>query len=124
MGECGVCVGSADYDGSPEFHSVAVSVARKPHRCEECREIIAPGMRYQRIAGKFDGDFFSVKTCLVCAEIRDTFTCGALNYGEFWQEMREYGFEQMTTGCLEKLETAAAKKALLDRWNKWRFPEC
>lgn len=120
MSDCGVCVGSQDYDGCAEFHSVSVSKARKEHRCEECHQVIPVGSYYQKVAGKYDGDFFSIKTCMVCAEIRNAFTCGALNYGEFWEEMRQYGFEQMTTGCLAKLETAAAKQELLRRWNAWR----
>lgn len=118
--DCGVCVGAEDFDGSAEFQSLEICTARKEHRCEECREIIPARTKYERIAGKFDGDFYTVKTCLICSEIRAAFTCGALNYGEFWQEMREYGFAQMTTGCLEKLTTAGAKQALVGRWQKWK----
>ena len=53
-----------------EFFSESTPVARKPHRCEEsgCRRTrdIAPGTRYVRIAGKFDGDFWTALLCTRC----------------------------------------------------------
>lgn len=121
MSDCGVCIGAEAEDGSPEFYEAAYHTARKEHICGECRRVIAKGSRYEYASGKFDGDFFAFKTCLDCEAIRNAFNCGsAILHGELWQQMRDYGFEQMTTGCLAKIETASAKAYLIERWQKWK----
>jgi hypothetical protein len=55
-----------DIDGYAEFAAERVSVARKPHRCDECRAEIAPGEAYRCCSGKFDGHFFTHKVCRRC----------------------------------------------------------
>lgn len=45
-------------------------VARKEHRCEECGRKIAPGEKYDRHAGKWEGDFFTNVACAHCAVLR------------------------------------------------------
>jgi hypothetical protein len=118
---CGVCLGG-EPDCMAEFFEVDVVKARKVHKCCECGLEIAIGSKYVRESGKWEGEFASFKTCCLCAEIRQAFTCyGAICYGELWNDVREYLFPKMTTGCLEKLTTAAAKQFLIDRWNKWKF---
>ena len=44
--------------------------AHKPHRCDECGRVIAPGDRYVRHAGVFDGRAYSMPECLRCERIR------------------------------------------------------
>jgi len=34
--------------------------------------------------------------------------------------MHDYVFPELTTGCLEKLTTAAAKQYLMERWREWK----
>jgi hypothetical protein len=121
MPDCSVCIGGGDYDGPNEFENIEWPKARKPHRCEECRRIIAAGERYERFSGKFDGSLFCLKTCAECAEIRDAFNCegGAIVDG-LWSEIESYVFPHMTTGCLERLETPEAKVHLLQQWRKWK----
>lgn len=122
MSDCGFCI-EADFDGPNDFSSVAIVRARKDHRCCECHQVIAKGSQYHRFSGKFDGDMFTETTCLPCSEIREAFSCGGWVAGALWEEMNDRGFERLTTGCLSKLTTAAAKQFLLDKWNAWKFRE-
>lgn len=106
-----VCM-SADYDGSSEFVTDAMRKARKAHKCDECGAAIAPGELYENISGKFDGDFFSQKTCVVCMEIGKTFYCGGRILGTLWEDLREQIFpewnEVVAIDCLARLKTDAA----------------
>jgi hypothetical protein len=121
MSDCGVCIGGYDYDGAPEFHAVKLPKARKPHACCECKRGIPSGSVYEKTSGKYDGEFYSNRTCLVCAEIRDAFSCdGGVLIGELWQEMHEYGFEKINESCFAKLQTVKAKRYLRGRWMKWK----
>ncbi len=122
MSDCGICIG-AEPEGSCEFFHVEVRRARKPHKCSECSKEILSGERYEHATGKFEGDMWVADTCLICAEIAEAFYCnGRIFGGELWDQM-DYCFEGMTTGCLERLTTAAAKEELLRRWNQWKFGE-
>lgn len=58
-----------DYE-APQFYSAAVQKAVKPHTCEECRGTIHKGEQYERVAGKWDGDFGTFKTCQRCLNLR------------------------------------------------------
>jgi hypothetical protein len=47
--------------------------------------------------------------------------CGNGFYYEcLWEEMRDYVFPEMTTGCLNRLKTSVAKQFLIERWKKWK----
>lgn len=59
-----------DYD-PPEFYDRREPTARKEHRCAECGGRILPGERYERVSGKWDGDFSQFKTCCRCTSLRD-----------------------------------------------------
>lgn len=121
VGDCGVCIGGGDYDGYSEFESIAEPKARKQHICRECRRLILAGQRYRRFSGKFEGSMFCEKTCLDCVEILAAFNCdgGALEDG-LWNDIEQYVFPKMTTGCLDRLSTPETKKYLRDRWLKWK----
>jgi hypothetical protein len=56
-----------------DFATTRYRKARKPHRCEECRRMIAPGEDYARIAGATDGRAWSVAMCSRC----EALTCAA-----------------------------------------------
>jgi hypothetical protein len=121
-GDCGVCIGGDYGEGTAEFHDAREVKARKPHKCCECRREISVGAVYMKACGKFDGEFYSFATCMVCAELRACLSCeGVCAYECLWEEIVDYVFPQMTTGCLEKLKTAAAKQYLVERWNQWKF---
>lgn len=120
---CNVCIGAEDYE-SDDFYSNKEVIARKPHRCCECKRTIAKGDKYIRDFGKFDGAMFAEKSCLLCAEIRSVFTCagGASPiYGGLWAEMREYAFPELTTAgeCFREL-SPGAKEFVLEKWRMWK----
>src|SRR6266851_3207530 len=110
MGDCGVCLTGYDSDySSGDFCNVVVRKARKPHVCSECKKQILPGEKYEHAAGKSDGDMWFFDTCLVCAEIADAFYCEDRYFGGLlWEGMSDV-YHAMTTGCFERLTTAAAK---------------
>lgn len=123
MSDCNVCLGTDDFE-TCEFYEAKIHTARKEHQCEECREPIAIGQRYERVSLKFDGEFQEFKTCLICCELRTAFTCEpgyAIGHSMLWDEITLDLFPNMTTGCLQKIRTAEAKAYLIKRWNEWKF---
>lgn len=121
MSDCGVCIG-VEPDGTCDFIVQEIRKARKPHKCCECYKEIPIGERYEHARGKYEGEMWTAETCLVCAEIAEAFYCnGRMFGGELWQDMDECEvFEGMTTGCLDRLTTAAAKAELMRRWQEWK----
>lgn len=113
------CIFSSGGDNPAELCGVLIVKARKPAVCCECRETIEPGERYEMVSGKWDGEWSSFKTCLPCKEIREAFCCEGWTYMTLWDDAAQGFFETMTTGCLEKLTTAAAKAKLVAKWNEW-----
>lgn len=117
-----VCL-SMDYDGSNEFFSEKPVRARKAHKCCECRGAIAVGETYHYAAGKCDGDFFDERTCAVCFEIRNAFTCGSFTFETLWEAMGEEMFplwrKRGPWDCLAKLTTSAAVDRCTARFNQW-----
>jgi len=118
--DCNACFYAGDYE-APEFYVRTVRVARKEHSCSECYARILPGERYEHVSAKWEEILDSFPTCLVCVEIRDAFACEGFVHTTVWSDIREGMFESMTTACLEKLSTAAAKAKLLKEWNEWKF---
>ena len=45
---------------------------------------------------------------------------GTRSFGNLWEEIREYVFPEMTTGCLAKIEEPSAKAYLIERWQEWK----
>jgi hypothetical protein len=75
-----------DDNGPVEFARTGVSIARKPHRCFECRQAIAPGEPYEWFTGKSSGDFFSLKACRRCCYDRVRVVEAELAEGCDWHE--------------------------------------
>jgi hypothetical protein len=121
MPDCGVCIGGHDPDGAFDFYEARIKVARKDHVCGECKRVISKGASYESVASKFDGDFFAFKTCADCSAIRDGFSCdGSYAHGTLWDFFKDYGFAELTTGCLTKVESPSAKAYLIQRWQVWK----
>jgi hypothetical protein len=121
--DCGVCLTGYEDGSSDDFCRQEIRTARKPHVCCECGRPIAVGEKYERASGRCDGGMWSEKTCLVCAEIAETFYCGPggrIFGGVLWEQMDEV-LENMTLGCVAKLKTARAKQELVRRWNERKF---
>jgi hypothetical protein len=122
-GDCGVCIGGGG-DGDPvDFWVEKMVTARKSHQCYECNQPILPGSRYERIAMKYEGDINTYELCSLCSEIGKAFSCDGRMLGILWDDIHDTLFPQMTTGCLAKLTTAAAKQHLVKKWQAWKFPE-
>ena len=119
-GDCGVCL--SGYDGeAAEFYDSRIVRARRDHACYECRRVIVAGATYERITGKWDGEFLSHAFCADCSDISSSLSCdGTREFGNLWGEIEDYVFPALTTGCLAKLQTASAKAYLLERWRKWK----
>jgi hypothetical protein len=125
MSDCGVCIGGYDCDGYAEIYETRWPKARKEHRCGECARVIPKGEVYQRVSGKFDGEFFDDITCSQCAEIRSAFTCTERDQtgppaGELWSDIKEMMFPHLTTACFDKLQTPEAKTFLRAQWMRWK----
>ena len=118
---CNVCIASVE-DVDNEFASETTRRARKPHRCCECDQTIQPGAAYRYFVGKSNGRMFTTKTCALCAEIRDVFTCGQdYMFTTLWESMREEAFPDLTTAseCFRDL-SPETKAGVLDRWVPWK----
>lgn len=70
--ECS-CSIECESDGYSQFHNDKMVTAKKEHKCTECRGIIKPGDKYEKATGKFDGEFYSYKTCPDCISLRGLF---------------------------------------------------
>lgn len=120
MSDCGVCIYNDDAV-HVEFFRSETRRALKAHKCCECDKPIQYGERYEYASGKCEGDFWTAKTCLVCAEIAEAFSCeGRLYGGNLWDSLSEL-YRDMNISCLDRLTTAVAKAELLRRWNEWKF---
>ena len=123
MGCAEVCI-EHDIDGHNEFFCQSRPTARKEWRCEECGRTIHPGDRYERSTGKSEGEFFSVQTCSVCAEIRGAFVCGGAVFGMLWESIRDEMFPIWDTqgpiDCLAKLETREARDYAREQYADWQ----
>lgn len=121
MSDCGVCIGGDyDCDGYSEFHALKIVKSRREHRCLECNRPIAKGVLYERATGKFDGEIYCSKVCMDCVNIREGLACGErVAAGVLWDEITAV-MDQLTTGCVAKVETASAKEYLLQRWREWK----
>ncbi len=68
-------------------------VARKAHRCCECRRVIAVGERYEFCSGIWDSEPNSYKTCAQCALLRtgaQRFVVDAWDCGPCFMELFEW----------------------------------
>ena len=124
-GDCGVCIGGG-YDGNgleeDSYYQRYVSIKRNC-KCFECHETITAGTKHQQCGGTYEGKRENWRFCLICAEIADAFCCDGRWFGKLWESIDEDLFPQMTTGCLQKLTTSAAKEHLVAKWREWKFQE-
>ena len=81
-----------DDSDEPEFHVADDVVARRDHKCGECRRVIAKGETYESSRGKWNGDFDSHKTCAHCCAAREwlTMECSGFCYGAVREDLHEH----------------------------------
>lgn len=118
MSDCNICLSEAEAeDGIVEIiREDDVSKSRKDRKCTECGRVVPAGTPHQLHVGTFEGEISEYRTCLLCVEVRTTFSCtGGFVYGQLWEDL-EYAFDDgITTGCLDKLQTVEAKRYLRER---------
>lgn len=121
MSDCeDICVLSGEDADPAEFSNREIVKARKEHVCCECGGVIPKGSRYERTAGKWDGEFAAYSTCELCVEVRMHFSCdGSYLIGETWERLREDLFHRLRFECLDGLSVSAHEK-VLDEWRKWK----
>lgn len=123
MSDCNVCLGTDDFDFTWDFSTEKIVKARKEHKCCECERVIAKGQTYEYFSAHGDDQMFTFKTCLLCAELRESFTCEpgyAIPHESLWSDIKEFLFPEMTTGCLQKVKTVEAKQFLIEKWQEWK----
>ena len=98
-----------DYDESCKMLSEKIVTARKPHKCAECRKMILPGEKYELYVGIDCNKVFSEHTCLVCAELKNTFCCSGYEFGNIRGMIRDAlrEHEDVDIGCLDGLSHEA-----------------
>ena len=84
------CVYVDEYSSPLDFYSEKINTAYKKHKCSECGRVINPGEKYERVAGKWDGDFSTYKTCQDCLSLRETFFCRGYAFSWLWHDFREF----------------------------------
>lgn len=113
-----------DGDG-PSCFTQNTPKARKAHVCDECREPIPAGDRYEKVTGIWDGSPSTYKTCLPCVDVREHFSCGrGWIYGQLWSDLRDNFFPDMRCGgqCMEGL-SPRGKRKLIDERMEWYFDQ-
>lgn len=107
-------------DDAYDVSVVNIRRAAKSHDCEECRDPIKPGDRYENYRGLGGGSWYEHKTCLSCVEIRDHFACNGWLFGQLWEDLEGNFFPDMKAGgpCMQGL-SPAAKGRLFERRMAW-----
>jgi len=106
------CAIEIDQGDSASFSSEKTLVARVPHRCCECGDIIRPGQEYERMFGVWDGKTSTYKTCIPCAEVRRAFFC-TFTFETIWEDFEEevrYKDGHYSDTCLRSVSPAAREK--------------
>ena len=87
------------------FSRIESPVARKPHRCHECRRTIQRGEQYQRFTCENDGSVVSHKACSHCAASQEWLLChcGGWVTGVLLEELEEHWEEGHRDGGLARL---------------------
>ncbi len=123
MSDCGVCISGYEGDGECIGYRKVIVRAGKQWRCCECGRVIPKKSRYELASWFWAGSDGSgnAKTCVICAEIADAFSCGGrYDNDSLWETMQEVAFPRLTTACFDRLKTPEAKAELRRRWMEWK----
>lgn len=111
-----------DCDGEPpEFYDANIVRARKPHRCCECLSEIEPGEHYEHVAGKWQGDFATFKTCIECIELREALKLECVVHCCLYEDAQQpycadnAAAQRFLTRRYVNLEAAAARRATVKK---------
>jgi hypothetical protein len=89
MGVTMSCEIDNDYGETPSICDSKMQIARKPHKCCECGQVISQGQKYERFRGMWNGKFDTFKTCQTCLDIRSEFFCTYV-FGQIFDDLHEY----------------------------------
>lgn len=129
--------------GDPPSESMySFPVADVDTKCEECRATIRSGTKHELYEYTNDDGYYEegedekapddmqdtrswseARTCMLCQEIRDHFSCGnGYIIGRLWSDLEENFFPDMKAGgpCMDGL-SPAAKALLFEERLKWVF---
>jgi len=84
--------------GIAEFSNKSSHKARKEHRCSECCSLILPGQIYIYDVGKYDGEFFQIKTCNHCSELianARRLDCFCYGLGTLYEELHNHDDKEL-----------------------------
>lgn len=99
-------------------------VARKQHKCSECRRIIQPGEHYlnERIA--YDGSCSTYKTCSHCEVARTWLArqCGGWIFGSVAEDIHEHASERRYGFGVKKLSIGIGRKWTRVDGTPWPVP--
>lgn len=88
------CDCSMDIGDTAEFSCDSFPIAKKEHKCCECRESINPGQKYHKCVGKWYGKFETIKTCMACYLIREHYCPHGYVFGELREAISDcLGFD-------------------------------
>lgn len=69
-----------DYD-PPEFYDRNFVKGSKPHKCIECLRVIEVGESQEVVSGKWEGDFETFRTCMMCVDLRESMQLECFAHG-------------------------------------------
>ncbi len=116
------CIYSGGSDNWPVYFWSTEPMARKEHKCHECKVVIPPGEKYHRDSGKWEKKFYTFKVCFTCREITNAFFCEGFAYGKVLDDLYEHIQEhngQISEKCIANLSPAAREKVcelIEDHW--------
>jgi hypothetical protein len=112
--ECSCAVDTCDEYEPVEMLKMVTRVARKTHKCGECKKPIVSGDLYEHTSYKFDGRFWIDKTCRDCLSARRKFyPRGGYCVGDLWGEIRDHVSNiggEVPEDCLADMTTTARNK--------------
>ena len=76
--------------------------AVKEHECEFCGKVICIGEKYSCEKGKYDGEFFTRKLCMVCDNILKMYCIGNNNEEFTYWELHDWLVDERCSKCEHK----------------------
>lgn len=103
----------------PSVFRESFPVARKAHRCYECRRMIQKGEKYRYIFGVWEGTSDTMHICAHCQALAEWMVvlCGGHPYGDLYSELDEHWL-----GGYKSLQIARWMSQLKHGWFDGRAP--
>jgi len=110
--ECS-CVYVGEFYCDNDFYRSKIVTAIKQHKCCECHQPILPSEKYEYVAQRYDGEFFTHKTCIDCLSVRNEFFCDGWCFEFLWEYLTEHINElrgDISENCIAPLTVPAKNK--------------